>query len=106
MSPENLQTKIVKIAEYLESQEKPRQAMTAASVRLLLTEIRTANEGADANFRAAINDLRVLISNLRKSARTLNPQDEARAILEEAVSKLSAVLGVVVHEFKYISQNT
>jgi len=109
MSPAELSAKILAVAEYLEKDSAPSRAITASAVRTVLTEVRMAGKLTkflDKDFEAAIHALDTLTERLSKAAKTLNPQDDARAIIENSVEGFQSLKTSLIAQFKDLSQTS
>jgi hypothetical protein len=106
MRPEELSAKLVTVAEFLEGSARPSRAMTAAAVRTVLADVRQAarvTKFVDKDFEAAVRALEAVTERLAKAAKTLNPQDEARASLEQSVEGFRDLRSALLSQFKDLS---
>lgn len=106
MRPEELSAKLVTVAEFLEGSDRPSRAMVAAAIRTVLAEVRTAarvTKFVDKDFEAAVGALDAVTERLAKAAKTLNPQDEARAALEQSVEGFQGLKTALIAQFKDLS---
>jgi Glu-tRNA(Gln) amidotransferase subunit E-like FAD-binding protein len=91
MSPEELRTKILVIAEYLENEENPSRTVVASSVRTILAEIKTANDITNfihKEFNSAADGLENYIQRLNQWAAMYPQQDAARIIIDESIKEI------------------
>jgi len=91
MSPEELRTKILVIAEYMEKEENPSRIMVASSVRTILAEIKTANDITNfihKEFNSAADGLEHYIQRLNQWAAIYPQQDAARIIIDESIKEI------------------
>lgn len=110
MSPEELRTKILVIAEYLEKEENPSRIMVASSVRTILAEIKTANDITNfvhKEFNSAVDGLEHYIQRLNQWAARhegLYPQqDAARVIIDESIKEIENLKTSMISRYTSLS---
>jgi hypothetical protein len=94
------------LADGVDRANRPSRAKVAAEIRKILDSVsppRTAGKltkFTEPDYKAALGGMSALIDRLGKAAKTLNPQDDARAEIEQKIQELNSLRGAVIQTFK------
>ncbi len=105
MTPQDLSTYLRSVASYIEEANPPSRRAIQAGLRRAIEELVAGKitKFVDRDYAAATHGLDSLIERLTKAARTLNPQNEAKAKLEHSVGELQKLKAQLSEEFQELA---
>ncbi len=117
MNPSQLALRLRKIAGMVDRSEAPSVAAVAAELASVAAELEDTPPGREVqaaklkkfmgdDFAEALGGLDGLINSMDKVSRTLNPQDEAKATIEDgltAIHKLRNALAKAIQELEPVN---
>ena len=105
MGPQELSTYLQSVASYIEESPKPSRRAILAGLQRAMRQLQAGKvtKFVDKDYAAAMHGLESLIDRLTKAAKTLNPQNEAKAKLEHSVSELQSLKAGLSEEFRELA---
>lgn len=94
MTPQQVSIALRQIADSIEVSGKPSRAAVASSIQKVLESVHTAGKltkFVERENHAAVHGIQQLMERLSKVAKTLNPQDPAKADVDSAIERLKSV---------------
>jgi hypothetical protein len=105
MSPQDLSKYLQSMAAYIEESKTPSQRAIVAGLERAMRELQAGRvtKFVDKDYAQAMHGLDALIERLTKAAKSLNPQNEAKAKLEHSVGDLQKLKAGLSEEFNELS---
>jgi uncharacterized protein YpmB len=110
MSPQELSKYLNSMASYLEEAKVPSQRAIVAGIERAMKELQLSRQAGrvtkfvDKDVAQAMQGLDELVEKLSKAAKSVNPQNEAKAALEHAVSNLQKLKAGLSEEVSELSR--
>ena len=106
MTPQELSIYLKSVASYIEEAKTPsRKAILSGLNRASRSlEAGKVTKFVDRDYSTAMHGLEALIERLGKAAKTLNPQNEAKATLEHTVAELQGLKAGLSEAFQGLAQ--
>jgi hypothetical protein len=105
MGPQQLTKYLQSVAAYIEETPSPSRRAIVAGLKRAMHELQAGKvtKFVDKDYATAMHGLEALIDRLTKAAKTLNPQNEAKAKLERSVSELQSLKAGLSEEFRELA---
>src|SRR5512135_1790572 len=105
MGPTELSTYLQSVAAYIEGAPSPSRRAIVAGLQRAMRQVQAGRvtKFVDKDYAQAMHGLDSLIERLSKAAKSLNPQNEAKAKLEHSVSDLQKLKAGLSEEFQELA---
>jgi hypothetical protein len=106
MSPQDLSKYLQSMAAYIEESKTPSQRAIVAGLERAMRELEAGKvtKFVDKDYAQGMHGLDSLIERLTKAAKSLNPQNEAKAAIEHSVSNLQKLKAGLSEEFQELAK--
>lgn len=104
VSPDEFSRELKKLTSSQPHLRPSRQELTHRLEEIVSRNAAQVSKFTGKEFATAINGLEMLLDKLSKAAKTLNPQDEARAQIEQEISMIMSLKGDLIRSHKELGR--